>query len=127
MTQNIGPLEQKILTILWQNNEVSARTICSCLEDQGERRAYSTVRTIINRLVKKKIVSQRMDQIERMYLYSPVYSKNELEKRIVHSLLGEMLQKFEQSTITYLAEELSENEEEIKRIKQKLAEMKKYG
>ncbi len=127
MIQNIGPLEQKVLAILWQNKEVTARSICSCLEDQGERRAYSTVRTIINRLVKKKIVAQRMDLTERIYLYSPIYSKNELEKRIIHGLLGEMLHKFEQSTINYLAEELSENEEEIKRIKQKLAEMKKYG
>ena len=68
-----------------------------------------------------------MDPTERIYIYSPLYSKSELERRIVHGLLGDMLRKFEQSTINYLAEELSENEEEIKRIKQKLAEMKRYG
>jgi len=127
MIKNVGPLEQKVLAILWQNQEATARDICSNLEEQGERRAYSTIRTIINRLVKKKIVSQRMDPTERIYIYSPIYTKNELEKRIIHGLLGDMLRKFEQSTINYLAEELSENEEEIKRIKQKLAEMKKYG
>jgi len=127
MIKNVGPLEQKVLAILWQNQEATARDICSSLEEQGERRAYSTIRTIINRLVKKKIVSQRMDPTERIYIYSPLYSKSELERRIVHGLLGDMLRKFEQSTINYLAEELSENEEEIKRIKQKLAEMKRYG
>ena len=127
MIKNIGPLEQKVLAILWQNHEATARDICSGLEELGERRAYSTVRTIINRLVKKNIVSQRLDSTERIYIYIPIYTKSELEKRIIHGLLGEMLRKFEQSTINYLAEELSENEEEIKRIRQKLAEMKKNG
>ena len=127
MIKNVGPLEQKVLSILWKNQEATARDICNNLEEQGERRAYSTVRTIIKRLVKKKIVSQRMDPTEKIYIYSAIYTKNELEKRIIHSLMGDMLSKFEQSTINYLAEELSENEEEIKRIKQKLAEMKKDG
>lgn len=127
MIKNIGPLEQKVLAILWQNHEATARDICSSLEELGERRAYSTVRTIINRLVKKNIVSQRLDPTERIYIYTPIYTKGELEKRIIHGLLGEMLRKFEQSTINYLAEELSEDEEEIKRIKQRLAEMKKHG
>jgi predicted transcriptional regulator len=126
MIKNVGPLEQKVLAILWQNQEATARDICSSLEEQGERRAYSTIRTIINRLVKKKIVSQRLDVTERIYIYAPIYTKSELEKRIIHGLLGDMLKKFEQSTINYLAEELSENEEEIERIKQKLVEMKKY-
>jgi predicted transcriptional regulator len=126
MIKNVGPLEQKVLAILWQNQESTARDICSSLEEQGERRAYSTIRTIINRLVKKKIVSQRLDVTERIYIYAPIYTKSELEKRIIHGLLGDMLKKFEQSTINYLAEELSENEEEIERIKQKLVEMKKY-
>ena len=127
MIKNVGPLEQKVLSILWKNQEATARDICNNLEEQGERRAYSTVRTIIKRLVKKKIVSQRIDPTEKIYIYSAIYTKNELEKRIIHSLMGDMLSKFEQSTINYLAEELSENEEEIRRIKQKLAEMKKYG
>lgn len=127
MIKNVGPLEQKVLAILWQNQEATARDICSSLEEQGERRAYSTIRTIINRLVKKKIVSQRLDETEKIYIYTPIYTKSELEKRIIHGLLGDMLKKFEQSTINYLAEELSENEEEIERIKQKLVEMKKYG
>ena len=94
MIKNVGPLEQKVLAILWQNQEATARDICSSLEGQGERRAYSTIRTIINRLVKKKIVSHRLDETERIYIYTPIYTKSELEKRIIHGLLGDMLKKF---------------------------------
>jgi len=125
MIKNIGPLERKILDILWKKKEATAREICNILEKNGERRAYSTVRTIINRLVKKKIIAQRIDPEERVYIYLPLIAKNDLEKKIVHSILGELFRRFENSTISYLAEELSDNEKDIEKIKQKLGEMKK--
>jgi len=124
MFKNIGPLEREVLEILWSKKEATAREICTALEKQGNRKAYSTIRTIMNRLVKKKIVAQHSDENNRIYIYTPLLTKRELEKKIVHNLFGELLKRFEQSTISYLAEELSDNEEEIEKIKQKLAEMK---
>ncbi len=125
MIKNIGPLERKILEILWDKKQATARDISNSLEEIGERRAYSTVRTIIKRLVDKKIISERTDNDERTFIYIPLISKEELEKTIVGSILGELLAKFNQSTISYLAEGLSDNEEEIKKIKKKLNEMKR--
>jgi predicted transcriptional regulator len=125
MTKNVGPLERKILTILWTEREATAREICTILENNHERRAYSTVRTIIKRLVRKKIISQHIHPTNRQYIYSPLITKNELETTIVRKTLTDLLKRFEQSTINYLAEELSDNKEEIERLKQKLAEMKK--
>jgi len=123
--KNIGPLERKILEILWDKKQATARDISNSLEEIGERRAYSTVRTIIKRLVDKKIISERTDNDERTFIYMPLLSKEKLEKTIVGSILGELLAKFNQSTISYLAEELSDNDEEIKKIKKKLNEMKR--
>jgi predicted transcriptional regulator len=125
MIKNIGPLERKVLDVLWNKKEATAREICNSLEEKGERKAYSTVRTIINRLVKKKIITQKLDGQERMYIYSPILTKNELEKKIVHSVIEEMLRRFEHSTISYLAEELSDNKKEVEKIKRKLTELKK--
>lgn len=124
MVNNIGPLERKILNILWIKEKATAREICTSLENTGERRAYSTVRTIIKRLVIKNIIAQYEDTRDRQYFYAPILTKKELEKTIIHKVLGDLLNKFEHSTISYLAEELSDNEEEINRIKQKLVEMK---
>jgi len=125
MVKNIGPLEREILEILWIKNESSARDICSKIEESGERRAYSTIRTIINRLVKKKIIAQRYDEKQRIFLYTPLQSKIELEKRIIHGVIEDLLSRFEKSTISYLSEELSDTKDEVKKIKNKLAEMKK--
>lgn len=124
MFKNIGPLEREVLEILWSKREATAREICTSLEKQGNRKAYSTIRTIMNRLVKKKIVAQHSDENNRIYIYTPLLTKKELEKKIVHNLFGDLLKRFEQSTISYIAEELSDNEKEIEKIKQKLAEMK---
>jgi len=124
MIKNIGPLERKVLEILWEKKQATARQISNSLEEEGERRAYSTVRTIIKRLVKKKIISERNDPKERTFIYRPILTKEELEKKIVNSVIGELLSRFNKSTISYLAEELSDNEEEIEKIKQKLNEMK---
>jgi predicted transcriptional regulator len=127
MTKNIGPLERKVLEILWDKKVASAREISNTLEENGERRAFSTVRTIIKRLENKKIIKKKFNKKERMYFYNPLITKEELEKTIVHSIFGELLKRFKQSTISFLAEELSDNEEEIEKIKQKLNEMKEYG
>lgn len=124
MTKNVGPLERKILEILWKKREATAREICTSLEDSNERRAYSTVRTIIKRLVRKKVISQHRHLKNRQYIYSPLVTKDELETTIVRKTLTDLLKRFEQSTINYLAEELSDSKEDIEKLKNKLAEMK---
>jgi predicted transcriptional regulator len=125
MIKNIGPLERKILNILWDKKEATAREISYDLEKDGNRKAYSTVRTIIRRLVEKKIIAETRNKKEKIYKYIPIITKQELEKSIVHNVIGELLTKFEESTISYLTEELSENEEDIEKIKQKLDELKR--
>ena len=125
MIKNIGPLERKILEILWGKEEATAREISNELEKIGDRKAYSTVRTIIRRLVNKKIVIERMDKKEKLYKYVSIITKEQLEKSIVHNVIGELLKKFEKSTISYLSEELSDNDKDIEKIKHKLDELKK--
>jgi len=125
MIKNIGPLERKILDILWDKKEATAREISYELEKDGDRKAYSTVRTIIRRLVNKKIIAERMDKKEKIYKYIPIITKEQLEKSIVHSVIGELLKRFEESTISYLTKELSENDEDVEKIKNKLDELKK--
>ncbi len=124
MIKNIGPLERKVFEIVSDKKQVTAREICNSLEKSGDRRAYSTVRTITKRLVKKNIIKESLESRERTFIYTPALTKKELERKIVNSVIGELLSRFKKSTISYLAEELSDNEEEIKKIKQKLNEMK---
>jgi predicted transcriptional regulator len=125
MVGNIGQLEQKVLAVLWKMKTASARQVCGALEAADDRRAYSTVRTILGRLATKKIVSQKMDRQLKVYIYSPILSKTELEENIVRRTLRDLLDRFENTTISYLSENLSDGDESVKRIKRQLREMKK--
>jgi predicted transcriptional regulator len=125
MAANIGELEEKVLGVLWRLGKASAREVCSALEATSDRRAYSTVRTILGRLAKKGIVSQQMDRNLKVYIYSPLLSKTELEKKIVRRTLRGLLDRFENATISYLAENLSEDDDDIRRIRKQLREMKR--
>ena len=66
-----------------------------------------------------------IDKKEKIYKYVPIITKEQLEKSIVHNVIGELLKKFEKSTISYLSEELSDNDKDIEKIKHKLDELKK--
>jgi predicted transcriptional regulator len=125
MVGNIGELEEKVLEVLWKLGRASAREVCSALEATSDRRAYSTVRTILGRLAKKGIVSQQMDRNLKVYIYSPMLSKTELETKIVRRTLRGLLDRFENTTISYLAENLSEDDEDTRRIRKQLREMKR--
>ena len=125
MVGNIGELEEKVLDVLWKLGKASAREVCSALEATNDRRAYSTVRTILGRLAKKGIVSQQMDRNLKVYIYSPMLSKTELETKIVRRTLRGLLDRFENTTISYLAENLSEDDEDTRRIRKQLREMKR--
>jgi predicted transcriptional regulator len=125
MVQNIGELEEKVLEVLWKLGRASAREVCSALEATSDRRAYSTVRTILGRLAKKGIVSQAMDRNLNVYIYTPLMNKTELERRIVRRTLRGLLDRFENATISYLAENLSEDDDDTRRIRKQLREMKR--
>ena len=117
-------MEQKILEILWKRESASARDVCNALEEIGERKTYSTVRTILNRLVTKKVISQKLGSDKRTYVYYPKKTREEMGGEIVQKALQDLMTKFEKSTINYLSENLADNDEDIEKIKKKLKELK---
>ena len=127
MVKTVGPLEKHLLDILYEKGAASAREICSGLEESGQRRTYSTVRTILNRLVRKKMISQKLADDGRTYIYAPRMTEDELGGKMVQKVMQDLMTRFEKSTISYLSENLADNDEELKKIKKKLMEMKKRG
>ena len=98
--------------------------MCNELEEAGERKTYSTVRTILNRLVKKNIISQKLGSDKRTYIYLPKKSREEIGGEIVEKAFKDLMTKFEKSTINYLSENLADSDEDIEKIKKKLKELK---
>jgi len=74
MSNRVSESEQIVMEILWQESPLSSGDVVSRLHDQGWNE--KTVKTFLNRLVKKQVVSFTRDG--RRYLYSPSVARDEV-------------------------------------------------
>jgi predicted transcriptional regulator len=83
----LGPLEREVLELIWQRGEANVRAIYQAI---GERLAYTTLMTTLDRLHKKGLLNRRKEG--RAYFYSPCQTPAELEqtltRRAIETLLG---------------------------------------
>ncbi len=80
----IGSLEADILAIIWELERVTVRDVYETLREQ-RRIAYTTVMTVINNLVKKKLL--RQDRSGMAYVYTPAIPGNEVATSILDSVV----------------------------------------
>jgi len=70
----VSESEQIVMEILWQESPLSSGDVVQRLHAQGWNE--KTVKTFLNRLVKKQVVSYTRDG--RRYLYSPSIARDEV-------------------------------------------------
>ena len=126
----LGHLELSILEILWQRGESAVRDIVEMLNKGDDPpRAYTTAMTTLDRLYKKGILGR--NKVDRAFVYSPLLSKEEFERRRAQSLISGLLQDSSVSNgllISCLVDAvdrhepgmLDELEEQIKKRRQEL-------
>lgn len=126
----LGHLELSILEILWQRGESAVRDIVEMLNKGGDPpRAYTTAMTTLDRLYKKGILGR--NKVDRAFVYSPLLTKEEFERRRAQSLISGLLQDSSVSNgllISCLVDAvdrhepgmLDELEEQIKKRRQEL-------
>ncbi|KIQ19027.1 transcriptional regulator [Rhodococcus sp. Leaf7] len=87
----LGDLERAVMEHLWSSSE--PQTVRQVHEALAEKRelAYTTVMTVLQRLAKKKLVTQQRD--DRAHRYAPVHGREEL----VASLMVDALQQADRS------------------------------
>ncbi len=89
----IGSLEADILAVIWGLSEASdqAITVRSVYEKLLKRRqiAYTTVMTVMNNLVKKKLLDQ--DKRKVAYTYSPAIPGREVARTVLTSVVDRLL------------------------------------
>ena len=69
-----GPLEAKIMDILWNDVEMTIKDVQQVL-DREKGTNFNTVMTVMNRLVEKGILQKRAEG--RSSLYKPVLSRDQ--------------------------------------------------
>ena len=74
ITVSISAAESVIMEVLWQQSPIATEDVMLALEP-NRKWQETTVKTLLNRLLKKGAVSARKDR--RRYLYTPVLTRKE--------------------------------------------------
>jgi predicted transcriptional regulator len=82
----LGKLERQVMEETWRLGEVSVRDIYRAF---GERIAYTTLMTTLDRLFKKNLLDRRKDG--RAFLYSAVISRDDLDRGIKEDVVDGLL------------------------------------
>jgi predicted transcriptional regulator len=126
----LGSLEREVLEETWRRGEVSVRDIHRAF---GERIAYTTLMTTLDRLFKKKLLRRRKDG--RAFLYTALVSQADFDRGIkedvVEGLLGHGADGIE-PVLACIVDTVSERDRELldeldRLIKEKRKELKQKG
>ncbi|MFN7927129.1 MAG: BlaI/MecI/CopY family transcriptional regulator [Blastocatellia bacterium] len=82
----LGPLERKVMDIVWQRGQSSVRDIYLVL---GPDWAYTTLMTTLDRLHKKGLLARTKEG--RAFLYAPCLSASEFARRVARNMLDVLL------------------------------------
>jgi predicted transcriptional regulator len=84
----LGKLERTVMEEAWERGQVSASDIYRAF---GERTAYTTWMTTLDRLYKKGLLKR--EKVGRAYLYSPRLTREEFERGVAEDVLDELLER----------------------------------
>ena len=119
----LGKLERAVMDEVWARGRVSASDIYRAF---GERTAYTTWMTTLDRLFKKGLLVREKEG--RAYLYSPRVTREEFERGVAEDVLGGLLDRTADGAEPLLAcivEAVSERDRALLDELQRLVEEKK--
>lgn len=99
----LSELEQEIMDIVWELESCTVRDVLDRFS-QKRKLAYTTVMTIMGRLIEKRVLARKPDGIS--YLYYPKVSKENFVARSVHNIFTTAVSSFGQEAVTHFAKEI---------------------
>ena len=117
---SISEAEAVIMEVLWQQSPRSAESI---LADVGPRQGWQegTVKSLLNRLLKKKAV--RADRDGRRYLYAPRLSREQYISQESKGLLDRLFDGRVAPLVAHFSEQRKLSRKDIAELKQLLEEL----
>lgn len=85
---SISPAEMTVLKVLWESGPMTVREMCDTLVGRKQAWAYTTVQTLMNRLVSKGVAQRKAAGVAHQY--APVVSR----KRLLAARLKDLANQF---------------------------------
>jgi predicted transcriptional regulator len=123
---DISNAEFEVLEALWQQSPASANDIISRLNEIGEQQKTwheKTVKTLLNRLVKKNAIS--FEKQQRHYLYSPLFEREHYTIKESTSLIERLFSGRISPLVAGFAKQTDLQKEDIDQLKSLIADWEK--
>lgn len=121
-----GPLESKIMDILWSSSPLSIREVQSILTQESSI-TINAVMTVMNRLVEKGHLTKATVGTGRARVakYTPLLTKEQFLAEQMKVVSQGLIQEYGSLVVTHMIDALDDVDPEvISRLEQKLSEMK---
>ncbi len=118
----ISDAEWKVMQVVWSKGEATANDVTEAVEGEKEWNP-KTVRTLINRLVSKGVLSH--ESKGRQYVYRPLLNEEECVKAETKSFLDRISRRAFKPMMAAFVEEHDLSREEIEELKKILDKKKK--
>ena len=117
---HLTPAELEIMEAIWElGGSPSVREVLEYAYPDGEK-AYTTIQTLMNRLVKKEILERKMTGL--VHFYTPRRSRAHLLQAETNHLLGRFFGGSLPALANYLFKSKKMDLEEIRKIRKMLEE-----
>ena len=118
-----GPLESKIMDILWNRNDSSIKEVQLILEKEKPIN-FNTVMTVMNRLVEKNILTKKLEG--RTSLFKPLTTKEDFINNQSKKLTENLLDEFGGLVVNHMLDSLKEVDDNLlQKLEQKLEQLKR--
>ncbi|MBY0029791.1 BlaI/MecI/CopY family transcriptional regulator [Priestia megaterium] len=117
-----GPLEAEIMLIVWNENNVTIKKVQTLL---GGKKSihFSTIMTVMNRLVQKEILQKKPQG--KAFVYICRFTKDEFFEIQLKQLVYELIDEFGSKVIYHALARLQEVDIHlVKKLEQKVKEVK---
>lgn len=121
--RRISETEWEIMNVIWDLEPATAQQIIEALIATDSSWHPSTVKTMLNRLVKKKVLGFRMDG--RAYIYHPLVPRGECISAESESFLDRVFGGSIQPMLAHFVQEGKLNSKELDELKLLLATYRK--
>lgn len=119
---SISEAEWEVMNVLWEKAPQTANEVISSLQERTNWKP-KTVRTLLDRLVKKKVVG--VNQNQKLYTFFPLYSQDECQRAEAHSFIKRIYGGALKSMLVQFIQEQSLSDEDIKELRSILDEKPK--
>ena len=124
MSYKVGAVQHRIMRVLWEDGEATARHITDVMSREKEI-AHSTVQTLLRKLETKGVVEH--ERKDRTFIFRATVPEQEVSRSAVQDLLGRVFHGSVAGLVAHVLETEDVPPEELRRLRDMVDERMREG